>query len=245
MKQLIFSAFLLLSLVAHGQDITDIFRTVPLPENWKILPETREQLIRYGKLSEDYKNKLREKYQDKLSESDIDLSFYNDNDTVIVDKKNAYLSIDHDGEFLTMCYWTKMNGDEKNYLVAVQSLECSSPACFTESINFFIYSNNQYYTCDPIYSQAFGFGIKDFFEDNATKKQMDLATVGLVYELPRTGKDIIVHCDLAVGDGVDDKQVEITKRLLKGNTIKLKYDDINFPFHIGEPYSGPCYGCGN
>jgi hypothetical protein len=233
MKQLFLSILLLLSLAANGQDITDIFRTVPLPSHWRMLPETREQLIRYGKLSKEYQNKL-------SGIEGIDFNFEANIDTLIADKKNAYLYVGNGGDYLTMCYWVQTFGDEKYYLIAVQEGECASPGCSTISINFYIYRNGQYFTCQPIYSESVDeFGIKDFFKGHATKQQIESAPVGLTYELPKKGKDIIVHCDFFDGEGVDQKQVDITKQLLKGNTIKLKFDGDYF--RIGEPYHGSNY----
>ena len=221
MKQFLILSILLLSFNAKGQDITDFFRSAPLPYDWRMLPETKEQLIRYGKLSEEYR--------EKLSQTEgIDHYFESNLGCMTVDKENAYLCVNYDSNSLTMCYWVQTNEDEKYYLIAVQVIDCSSPGCYTSSIDFFIYRNKQYYSCYPINENQ----LYKVLAPEATRQQLDL--IGLTYELPQKGKDIIARIDFFEGEGVDRKQVEITKQSLKGNTVKLTY----WPdyFEVGEPY---------
>ena len=221
MKQFLILSILLLSLNAKGQDITDFFRTIPLPYDWRMLPETKEQLIQYGEISEEYREKLSQM-------EGLDHNFESNLGNMTVDKKNAYLCVNYDSNSLTMCYWIQTYGDEIYYLIAVQVLDCSSPGCYTSSIDFFIYRNKQYYTCYPVDEIR----LLKVLAPEATRQQLDL--IGLTYELPRKGKDIIARIDFFDGEGIDRKQIEITRRLLKGNAVKLTY----WPdyFEIGKPY---------
>lgn len=142
-----------------------------------------------------------------------------------VDESNAFLSItkaplleNGEEEWSDICYWNLKN----KKLIAVSFVGCY-PACYMIQFKFFILKNNKLYEQD-IEDIILGYNTiyDDFIKDEKARdriSKMDISNGGVIFDLPREGKDIIVSY---YSDGA------YTSEFIKGNRMLLKWQNGKF-----------------
>ncbi len=191
-----------------SQTIVDFFETVPDSSILGLTKEQRKEIVKY---SIDNKS-VKDAYKD-LSNNQIDYAFD------IIDIKNGYLRLI--GAFeghIQMCYWNLENG---NKLISIYFEGCG-PVCYIEQFDFYEYNGKDFKPIDwhIIIPEVYN----DFFIDQKSDieemKQKDILAT-LLFELPRTGKNIIAKW------GNEDSQ-ETYKKYGLGDRMILIWDDGKF-----------------
>ncbi len=141
-----------------------------------------------------------------------------------VDEDNGFLGItkgdinnEDEAAWSDMCYWNL----KKKKLIAISFVECD-PACDMIQFKFFILKNNKLYEQSiddiiPGYNTIYD----DFIKDEKTRdriSKMDISNAGILFDLPREGKDIIVSY-------YSDAD---TPEFIKGNRMLLKWQNGKF-----------------
>ncbi len=211
MKHLIlFFTCVFLSANAFSQSIADFFQEIP---DSSILNLSKKERMEIVKQSSD--NKTQEDAGNDLKKNKILYAFS------AYDPKNGYLKLI--GAFeghLQMCYWNLKNGTK---LIAVYQEACG-PACYVEQFDFYIYNGKDYKAVPS--KKVIPEIIPDFFknnsEENLKKMTNDDVIAGLLFELPRSGKNIIAKW------GNEDSPETYKKYGVIGDRMKLQWNDGTF-----------------
>ncbi len=196
-------------LVGFSQNIVDFFESVPDTSILQLTNKERKEIAKYS-----LDNKSANDVNDDLRDKGIRYAFE------MVDIKNGYLKITGKMEgHIQMCYWNMTNGDK---LIAIYQEGCG-PVCYIEHFYFYEYNGEDFKSIDwhtiipDIYNDFFRGDIN--FQLEEMKNKDVLAT--LLFELPRTGKNIIAKW------GNEDFQ-DIYKKYGLGDRMILIWDDGKF-----------------
>lgn len=196
------------NLSGFSQTIVDFFETVPDSSILGLTGAQRKEIIKYS-----IDNKSQEDAYKDLSNNQIHYAFD------IIDIKNGYLRLI--GAFeghIQMCCWNLKNG---NKLISIYFEGCG-PVCYIEQFDFYEYNGKDFKPIDwhLIIPEVYN----DFFIDQKSDieemKQKDILAT-LLFELPRTGKNIIAKW------GNEDSQ-ETYKKYGLGDRMILIWDDGKF-----------------
>lgn len=195
------------NLSGFSQTIVDFFETVPDSSILGLTKEQRKEIVKY---SIDNKSE-KDAYKD-LSDNQIHYAFD------IIDTENGYLRLI--GAFeghIQMCYWNLKNG---NKLISIYFEGCG-PVCYIEQFDFYEYNGKDFKPIDwhIIIPEVYN----DFIAQNSNieeMKQKDILAT-LLFDLPRTGKNIIAKW------GNEDSQ-ETYKKYGLGDRMILIWADGKF-----------------
>jgi len=209
LKVIFFLVLLASSVSGYSQNILDYFQMLPDSSVLGLTAGERKKIVEVSK-----DNKNSEDAMQDISLRNVLYSFD------VVDIKNGFLKVIGAMEgHLQMCYWNLKNG---NKLIAVYQEGCG-PECYVERFDFYNYDGKTF-TVRP-YEKTVPEIYDDFFKADKAKALTDMETLdisaSLLFELPRTGKNII-----AKWGNTEDK--EIYKEYAKGNRMVLLWDDGTF-----------------
>ncbi|PKP18159.1 MAG: hypothetical protein CVU05_14180 [Bacteroidetes bacterium HGW-Bacteroidetes-21] len=173
------SSFLIHSLPA--QTITELFVALPDSSVLGISKAEREKIIKYS-----LDNKNAENAYEDIRNYNLQYALE------IIDIKNGYLKLVGaiEGKW-DMCYWNLGNGAK---LVVAYEEGCG-PVCIVEQFDFYRFENNLFtpLSTNTIIPEIYN----DFFVGNVEqqKKLLDKndITATLLFEIPRTGKNIVAR----------------------------------------------------
>lgn len=183
-KYIVFCLFVCYSTILHAQGIVDFFYSIPANYIDGLTYLERKTLIEIGELHKD------------------DMAYY-----LEVDKANGYIRLDQsytEGQsgyqIYELTYWN-MTGKK---LIALSSISGSNGGAHQQNFKFYEYENGALQEARYGYLKGYTSNfdifmnnlISDFTIPNLKQEQKDeLVSEEFLIQLPRYGKDIIVHVD--------------------------------------------------
>ncbi|MGB3008180.1 MAG: hypothetical protein WBC06_16825 [Chitinophagaceae bacterium] len=208
-KVLLILAIAFLSNNCISQNIADLFIKVPDTSLLNLTTEERRLIAKYS-----MGNKTVNDAQRVMKKNKINYSFET------VDLKNGYLKLIGALEgHIQLCYWKLLNG---NKLIAVYQEGCG-PICSVEQFDFYEYNGSDFVPMElhTIIPDVYNDFIKENKAANLEKMEKQDISSTLLFELPKTGKNIIAK----LGNGAS---VETYKKYAFGNRMILSWNNGKF-----------------
>ncbi len=208
-KNVVLIIVLMFALNVHSQKITDFFLMLPDSSVMYLPKADRELIVKHS--------------ADNVTKDDMYLDFEQGKVNYgfsIMDIKNGYLELTGMMEGrMQFCYWNKADGTK---LIAAYEEGCG-PVCGVVSFDFYVYDGKK---LTPVKrSDIIPDIYDDFFTGDPEKQKAEIEKedvfATLLYELPRTGKNITAKF------GNEESQAYY-KKYAKGDRMELIWNDGTF-----------------